>query len=131
FANILTRLRFQNSLLDTLTTVSSNPTVILVLIVIAILILGMFIDVTPLLIMLAGPLAIVASQIGYDPVFFGVVIVLAATIGAVTPPVGGYLIIASGIAEVSLIKTVRPLIPFWIALLAALALFVAFPSIVT
>lgn len=131
FANVLTRLRFQDSLLDSLLAVSSNPTVILVLIVIAVLVIGLFIDVTPLLIMFAGPLAIVAAQVGYDPVFFGVVVVLAATIGAVTPPVGGYLIIASGIARIPLTSAVRPLIPFWLALLAALAFLIAFPQIVT
>ncbi len=131
FANVLTRLRFQDSLLDALLALSSNPTIILVLIVIAVLIIGLFIDVTPLLIMFAGPLAIVAAQVGYDPVFFGVVIVLAATIGAVTPPVGGYLIIACGIARIPLTSAVRPLVPFWVALLAALAILIAFPQIVT
>lgn len=131
FANVLTRLRFQDSLLDAFTSVTQNPAIILVLIVISLLILGLFIDVTPLLIMFAAPLAAVASQIGYDPIFFGVIVVLTATIGAVTPPVGGYLIIASGIAEIPITSTVRPLIPFWLALLASLAILIAFPGIIT
>lgn len=131
FANVLTRLRFQGLLLDTLTGLSRNPTVILVMIVIVLLVLGLFIDVTPLIIMFAAPLAAIATQIGYDPVFFGVIIVLTATIGAVTPPVGGYLIIACGIAQIPLISAVRPLIPFWGALLASLAVLVSFPSIIT
>lgn len=131
FANVLTRLRFQDALLATLTGVTDNPVIILVLIVVAVLILGLFIDVTPLLIMFAAPLAIVGAQIGYDPIFFGVIVVLSATIGAVTPPVGGYLIIASGIAEIPITRAVKPLIPFWLALLAALAILIAFPGIVT
>jgi tripartite ATP-independent transporter DctM subunit len=131
FANVLTRLRFQGLLLDTLTGLSRNPTVILVLIVLVLLVLGLFIDVTPLIIMFAAPLAAIAVQIGYDPIFFGVIVVLTATIGAVTPPVGGYLIIACGIAQIPLTSTVRPLIPFWLALLVSLAILVAFPSIIT
>lgn len=131
FANVLTRLRFQDTLLGALTGMSQNPVVILVLIVVSVLLLGLFIDVTPLLIMFAAPLAAVAAQIGYDPIFFGVIVVLTATIGAVTPPVGGYLIIASGIAEIPITSTIRPLIPFWLALLASLAILIAFPGIIT
>lgn len=131
FANVLTRLQFQNTLLDALTGFTSNPTMILILIVISVLVLGAFVDVTPLLIMFAGPLFAVSSMIGYDPIFFGVIVVLSATIGAITPPVGGYLIIATGIARIPITRAVKPLIPFWGALLVALALLVAFPSIVT
>lgn len=131
FANVLTRLHFQDTLLDSVTSLTNNPTIILVLIVVSLLLLGAFVDVTPLLIMFAGPLFAVSSAIGYDPIFFGVVVVLAATIGAVTPPVGGFLIIASGIAKIPITQAVRPLVPFWGALIIALALLVAFPSIVT
>lgn len=131
FANVLTRLRFQDRLLDTLTGISTNATVILVLIVLSVLVLGLFIDVTPLLIMFAAPLATVATQIGYDPIFFGVVVVLTATIGAVTPPVGGFLIIACQIAHIPLTRSIKPLLPFWLALLIGLGIIISFPPIVT
>lgn len=131
FANVLTRLQFQGLLLDGLLGVSSNPTVILILIVLALLVLGLFIDVTPLLIMFAAPLAAVAEMVGYDPVFFGVIVVITATIGAVTPPVGGYLIIACGIARIPLTEAVRPLIPFWLSLIASLGILIIFPQIAT
>lgn len=131
FANVLTRLQFQGMLLDTFLGISTNPTVILVMIVLSLLILGLFIDVTPLLIMFAAPLAVIADQIGYDPVFFGVIVVITATIGAVTPPVGGYLIIACGIARIPLTESVRPLIPFWLSLIVSLGILIAFPQLVT
>ncbi|WP_150463193.1 TRAP transporter large permease [Nesterenkonia ebinurensis] len=131
FANVLTRLQFQGMLLDTFLSISTNPTVILIMIVVSLLVLGLFIDVTPLLIMFAAPLAAVASEIGYDPIFFGVLVVITATIGAVTPPVGGYLIIASGIARIPLTQTVRPLLPFWLSLVASLGILIAFPQLVT
>lgn len=131
FANVLTRLKFQDTLLDALTGFSSNPTIILILIIASLLVLGAFVDVTPLLIMFAGPLFAVSSIIGYDPVFFGVIIVLTATIGAITPPVGGFLIIATGIAKIPLTRAIRHLIPFWGALLVALALLMTFPWVVT
>lgn len=131
FANVLTRLHFQDLLLDFLTSISSNPTVVLILIVISLLIIGCFIDVTPLLVMFAAALATVADTFDFDPVFFGVVVVVTATIGAVTPPVGGYLIIASGIARIPVTSVVRPLLPFWGALLAALVLLMAFPALAT
>lgn len=131
FANVLTRLRFQEGLLDGLAAISSSPTVTLVLIVVSLLLIGCFIDVTPLLVMFAAALATVGEELGHDPVFFGVVVVVTATIGAVTPPVGGYLIIAAGIARIPLTTMVRPLLPFWGALLASLAVVVAFPELAT
>ncbi|MEQ3553814.1 TRAP transporter large permease [Pseudonocardia nematodicida] len=131
FANVLTRLRFQDSLLGAVSGISTDPIVVLVLIVLALLLFGMFIDVTPLLIMFAAPVAVIGGELGLDPLHLGVVVVLTATIGAVTPPVGGYLIIAGGIARVPLTAMVRPLVPFWGALVLSLAVLISFPALAT
>lgn len=93
--------------------------------------MGMFVDVTPLLIMFAAPLASVGEQLGFDPIFFGVVLVISATIGAVTPPVGGWLLIATGIGQIPIASTFRILIPYILTLIIALAIIALIPQTVT
>lgn len=131
FGNILTRLQFQDSVLSGLQAVASTPREMLAAIVVALLVLGCFIDVTPLLIMFAAPLAHVGTELGFDPIYFGVVIVISATVGGVTPPVGGYLIVTSSVAKVPISAAARVLVPFVVALLFAIAVLIAFPVLVT
>lgn len=131
FSNVLTRVGFQSLVLETLNTLASTPTQMLIAIVGFILILGLFVDVTPILVMFAAPMSAVAAQIGYDPIFFGVVMVISAMIGSVTPPVGGLLLISCGIANIPLTATFKILIPFVLTLVVTLLLIIVFPNVVT
>lgn len=131
FANILTRARFQSTLLDLLSAVSPIPEVQMLLIIVSLLFLGLFIDATAVLIMFATPLAAVCAAIGYDPVHAGVVIVMACLIGGVTPPVGTLMFIAAGIAGIGLTEASRGILPFIMALLVALLLVLFLPPLVT
>lgn len=131
FSNILTRLRFQQLLLDGLSAISDERWPMLLMMVMVILVLGLVIDVTPLLVMFAIPFSQVAAALGFDPVFFGVVMVIAAMIGSVTPPVGGVLMICAGIGRVPVTATLRVLPPFVAALIAALLLVLLVPATAT
>lgn len=131
FSNILVRAQFQTVVIDTLQTITSSPTLSLLLIILFIFIMGMFVDVTPILIMFATPLAIVGEQLGFDPVFFGVVIVIASMIGSVTPPVGGLLLISASIGQIPIASTFRILIPFVLTLIFILLIVILIPGTVT
>lgn len=130
FANLLARARFQSLLLDGLAAISADPTLQLLTIMAFLFVLGFVIDVTALLIMFAAPLAVVGASLGYDPVHFGVVIVLIALIGAVTPPVGTLLLLSCGIAGIPLSQALRVIWPFVGALLAVNLLIVFVPELV-
>jgi C4-dicarboxylate transporter DctM subunit len=130
FANILTRSRFQSTLIDLLSTVSPIPEVQMLMILLSLIFLGLFIDATAVLIMFAAPLAAVCAAIGYDPVHSGVAIVIACLIGGVTPPVGTLLFIAAGIARIGISAASKAILPFVIALMLVNALVALFPQIV-
>lgn len=131
FANLLTRARFQSTLIDLLSAVSPIAEVQMLLIILALLFLTLFIDATAVLIMFAAPLAAVCATLGYDPVHSGIVIVVTCLIGGVTPPVGTLLFIAAGIARISIGEASRAILPFVLALLAVNVLIMLIPFLVT
>jgi TRAP-type C4-dicarboxylate transport system permease large subunit len=74
----------------------------------------------------------VVMELGYDPIWFGVIIVLVSEMGVITPPVGVNVFVIKGIApDVPLHIIFRGIFPFLIALVIMTALLVAFPQIAT
>lgn len=130
FANLLARARFQSLLVDGLAALSPDPTIQLLAIMTFLFVLGFVIDVTALLIMFAAPLAIIGITLGFDPVHFGVVIVLISLIGAVTPPVGTLLLLSCGIAGIPLSHVLKVIWPFIAALVAVNLVLVFVPELV-
>jgi TRAP-type C4-dicarboxylate transport system permease large subunit len=103
---------------------------VLVLIILLILIAGFFIDATVLIIMLTPIFLPLIRQLGGDPVHFGVVFVLAATIGNFTPPVGAAMYAVCSILRVPIGEYTRESVPLFLAL-GIVSLFLIFvPSIV-
>lgn len=107
---------------DLILGVSSNPTVVLFLIAIALLIIGTFMDATPAILIFTPIFLPIAVQMGMDPIHFGLFMTFAVCVGVITPPVGTVLFVGARIGEVTMESVLRPLIPFFIAL--ALLLFV-------
>jgi TRAP-type C4-dicarboxylate transport system permease large subunit len=110
--------------------ISSNPTVSLLLIITFILILGLFIEGIPILIIFTPVLLPVVQGLGIDPVYFGVVLVMAVVIGSVTPPVGILTYICCSIAGITISQAFRVLIPFCAVLIAVLLAVTIFPELV-
>lgn len=131
FANLLTRARFQSQLISLLGSITTVPDYQMLLIVAFVLFLGCFIDATAILIMFAAPLFAVGAQLGFDPVHFGVTIVIACLIGGVTPPVGTLLFIAAGIAKIPLSEASRGILPFALALMVVNVLVGLLPPLAT
>lgn len=104
FSDILTRNNFQNWLLGTIGLVSDDRYVHLTLILIMLFVLGFVLDVTAMLIMFAAPLAAIGLTLGFDPLHFGVLIVMVSLLGACTPPVGTLLLIGCSIAGIPLTR---------------------------
>jgi len=84
---------------------------------------------TPAILIFAPIFVPVAVGLGIDPVHFGVMMVLNLSIGLCTPPVGTVLFVGCGVAGTSLKEVIRPLMPMYLAMLAALALVAAFPDL--
>jgi C4-dicarboxylate transporter, DctM subunit len=98
--------------------VSSDPHVFLLLVNLFLFVVGMFMETFAAIIILAPVLAPVATQLGIDPVHFGLIMIVNLAIGMVTPPVGVNLFVACGIANITMEQLMRPLLVF-LAVLAA------------
>ncbi len=109
---------------------TENPSVLLLLILVALLILGTFESASANLVIVTPILVPLAPALGLDLVHFGVVIVLALMIGIITPPVGISLFIVSEIAGVPFGRVVRTVIPYVLALVVALLLVAYLPDVV-
>jgi C4-dicarboxylate transporter, DctM subunit len=86
----------------------------------ALFLIGMFIETSAAIIVLAPILAPVAVYFGVDPVHFGVIMVVNLALGMITPPFGVNLFAACTVAKISLDRIVRPLLPFVGVVLACL-----------
>ncbi|MBQ8217531.1 MAG: TRAP transporter large permease [Oscillospiraceae bacterium] len=114
-----------------LTAISSNRYVLLLLINILLLIMGCFLDATAIITIMVPMLLPIAEMIGVDLVAFGVIVVLNAMIGLITPPVGMCLSVTADIAGLPMSKVVKPMLVFAIPLVVVLALITIFPQIIT
>ena len=126
---ILTFNRVTQTLADFLVSVTDSPTVFMLLVAAALLILGMLMDAVPIMVALAPLLAPVAKQYGIPDVQFGLVFVVTCLVGLVTPPVGIILFMTSSIANVSLEKLSAAVLPFVIWMVLVVGLMVFFPAI--
>jgi tripartite ATP-independent transporter DctM subunit len=131
FSEILVRNLFSQTIIDTISSVTTDPTGVLLLITLVIFVLGMAIDTTPLLIMLASPLYAAGTVVGIDPVHLGVVLVMAALIGTVSPPVSLLLCLNCGIAGIPLSETFGVIWSYLLVMMAVVVLCIVFPSLVT
>ena len=117
------------NLSDALFNISDNKIVILLIINLLLLFVGVFMDMTPAVLIFTPIFLPVVKSIGIDPIQFGIIMVLNLCIGLCTPPVGSVLFVGIGIAKTSIERVIKPLIPLFIAMILALVLITFFPQI--
>ena len=131
FSWLLTILQIPQTIAATIGSMTSNPSVVVVLLAVFVLICGLVIDTLPALIILVPVLGPLSDQFGLNPMYFAIMIVLNLTIGMVTPPVGPVLFVVSTVGRVRLETLSRTIIPLLMAELFVLALVIAFPILST
>lgn len=109
--------------------ISTNSYVILFLIFILMLIVGMFVQTTPAIVILSPILLSVVSTVGINPIHFGLVMTLGLAIAFVTPPVAVNLFVASSMTGLGMEKIVKSALPFIIGLFIALVIVGYVPQI--
>lgn len=115
----------------TLLSFSDNIFVILIIINLILLFVGMFMDMTPAVLIFTPIFLPVVTELGVDPTHFGIIMVMNLCIGLCTPPVGGVLFVGCGVANISISKVVKPLIPLFIAMIVVLMLVTYIPGLAT
>jgi len=108
---------------------SDNPIVILLIINIILLAVGVFMDMTPAVLIFTPIFLPLVVEMGMDPVHFGIIMVLNLSVGLCTPPVGSVLFVGCGIANISITKVIKPLIPMFIAMVVSLLLVTYFEGL--
>ena len=112
-----------------MTGISDNPIVVLLLINIVLLLVGIFMDMTPAVLIFTPIFLPVATELGMSPVHFGIMMVLNLCIGLCTPPVGSILFVGCAIAKTSITRIVRPMLPMYLAMFIALLLVTYVPAL--
>lgn len=114
---------------EALLSFSSNKFVVLIIINLILLFVGIFMDMTPAVLIFTPIFLPVVTALGVDPTHFGIIMVLNLCIGLCTPPVGSVLFVGCGVANISISKVIKPLIPLFIAMLIALILVTYIPAL--
>jgi tripartite ATP-independent transporter DctM subunit len=112
-----------------LLSVSDNKFVILLIINLILLFVGIFMDMTPAVLIFTPIFLPVVVNLGMDPTHFGIVMVLNLCIGLCTPPVGSVLFIGVSVSGTTIQKVIRPLLPLFVAMLIALVIVTYVPQL--
>jgi tripartite ATP-independent transporter DctM subunit len=129
FSWVLTAEQIPQNAAQLLTSLTSNPTVILIVILLFLLCVGLVLESTPAIIILVPIMLPIVKNIGFDTVQFGVVVVLVTLAGSLTPPVGLLVFISSGIAKIPPMSVFRELLPMLAAIIVVVALIAFIPQL--
>lgn len=120
FSWIIAREGVPAALATWLSSMTSEPAIVLLLIVLVLILVGMFIETISALILMVPILTPIAQTFGFDMIHFSVVVIIALLLGSLTPPVALIVLLGCKIAEVDYMKTMRPLVPFFMVLVIGL-----------
>ncbi len=112
-----------------LLSLSDNKIVILLIINLLLLFVGIFMDMTPAVLIFTPIFLPVVMALGMDPVHFGIIMVLNLCIGLCTPPVGSVLFVGVSVAKTTIEKVIKPLMPLFLAMILVLFLVTYFPQL--
>lgn len=126
---VLAREQVPQRLAELLLGITDNQIVFLLLVNVALLLLGIFIETGPAIVIAVPILFPVAEAFGVDPLHFGVIVIMNLIIGLLSPPVGGVLFVVSGVTKTPLNEVIRGVWPFFVPLLAALLLVTFIPGL--
>ena len=114
---------------NALMAVSDNKYVIFLLMNIILMVVGMFMDITPAILIFTPIFLPIAQSLGMSDIQFGVMLIFNMCLGNITPPVGSVLFVGCGIGDVSIEKVTPKLIPYFAVLFALLLLVTYVPAL--
>ena len=114
---------------ESLMTISENKYVILLLINLILLVVGMFMDITPAILIFTPIFLPIAVSLGMTPVQFGVVLIFNMCMGSMTPPVGSVLFVACGITKTTIEEVTKMLLPYLAVLFVILMALTYIPAL--
>jgi TRAP-type C4-dicarboxylate transport system permease large subunit len=114
---------------EALQSITNEKTLVLLLMLAVLLVLGTFMDLAPMIIICTPIFLPVARAYDVAPLHFGVILVLAAGIGLITPPVGSVLFVGSAIGRITIAQAMKSIWPFYLAAITVLLLVTFVPAL--
>ncbi|MCW5634340.1 MAG: TRAP transporter large permease [Rubrivivax sp.] len=131
FAWLLTLAQVPQTIAATIGGMTTEPVLVMLIVMVFVLACGLFIDTLPAVIILVPVLAPLSEQFGIHPLHFAMAVVLNLTVGLITPPVGGVLFVMTSVARLRLEKLARAIVPLLAAELVVLLAVVLFAPLST
>jgi TRAP-type transport system large permease protein len=117
-------------IVDLLSPFMGNPTLMMVMLMLMVLVVGTALDFAPTVLILTPVLMPLVKQAGIDPVYFGVMFIINNAIGLLTPPVGTVLNVVCGVGRIPMHEVIKGVMPFLISQVVVMGLLIAFPELV-
>ena len=114
---------------NTLLSISDNPIVILIIINLILLFVGVFMDMTPAVLIFTPIFLPIVTKLGMDPIHFGIIMIMNLCIGLCTPPVGSVLFVGCSVAGLKIQQVIKPLLPLFLVMILVLLLITYFPEL--
>ena len=127
---LITIANLPGQLIELMQPLLGNPTLLLAMIMLLVIVVGTAMDMTPTILILTPVLMPVVKAAGIDPIYFGVLFIINNAIGLITPPVGTVLNVVASVGRMTLDDVTRGVLPFMLAQLTVLFLLVLFPQLV-
>ena len=128
FSWVLSVTRMAPFVTESILLLSTDPVTILLLVNLLVLLTGLFLETIAAIVMLTPLLLPAVTQVGVDPIHFGVILVFNLMIGLLTPPFGLSLFLSSQLADVPVEETIQSLLPYYIPLFLTLLYVTFFPE---
>lgn len=129
FGRLLTIERIPVQITESLLSLSNDPIIIILIIIVTLLFVGLFMDTSASIIILTPILLPVVTNMGYDPIHFGIILITGLAIGFITPPVGVNLFVASSISGLPIEAIARACFPFFLVMVLVLIILAFIPQI--
>jgi tripartite ATP-independent transporter DctM subunit len=127
--NLMVRLDLPQTVSESLLSLTENRYFLLLLINLILLCVGTFMDMTPAVLIFTPIFSQIAvTTLGMHPIHFGLIMIVNLCIGLCTPPVGTVLFVGCGVGGTSITRLVRPMLPFYVAMIVTLLIITYLPE---
>ena len=126
---VLSYEQIPQAITEGLLAISDNPIIVLILINLILLFVGIFMDITPAVLIFTPIFLPIVTDLGYDPIHFGIIMIMNLCIGICTPPVGSVLFVGCSVAGLSIQRVLKPLLPLFVVMLVVLLLVTYIPEL--
>jgi tripartite ATP-independent transporter DctM subunit len=128
---VMSSANIPQTITDSLLALTQNKILLLLIINVLLLVVGCFMDMTPAVLIFTPILLPVVTKFGMTPLHFGLLLIFNLCMGLCTPPVGNCLFVGCGVAETTIARVWRPLLPFFFAMFVVLMLVTYWPALST